>query len=137
MLCTCRYLKYMYSGPSLPWCSYTSLSGRCNGIDTLHLVRSSDVVFFLQNCSRLLWPSSTIVTLPDHHPEHVNVTPPPLFYNSECWLLRTSCLRLDTLIYEDLCWNVICFRRVLLRWDPSTREIYNDLDEQDFRPRLV
>ena len=29
-----------------------------------------------------------------------------------------------TQIFEDLCWNVICFRRVLLRWDSSTREIY-------------
>ena len=100
ILCTCRYLKYMYSGPTLMfvylsvwmiWWNRYSLPGEI-----------SDVVFFLQNCSRFLWPSSTIVILPDHHPEHVNVTPPPLIHNSECWLFWPSCLRLDNADFRGL-----------------------------------
>ena len=88
-ICTCRYPKYMYSGPNtciqdLPWCSCTPPSDRSDGVNTLHLEKSSDVVLYLQNYSRFRWPSSTIVILPDHHPEHMNVSSPPLIHDSEC-----------------------------------------------------
>ena len=73
----------------------TNLHSSIWRIDSLYLVRSSDVVFLLQNCSRLLRSSSTIVIQPVCDPERVNKTPPPSFYNLQHWLPWSSCLLLD------------------------------------------
>ena len=123
ILCTCRYLKYMYSGPTLMfvylsvwmiWWNRYSLPGEifwCRLLSS-ELYWIPLAVFHHRDSS---WWSSWACEWDSH-----------LLWSttwSADWSDRAAS-NWTTQIFEDLCRNVTCCRRVLLRWNSSSREIY-------------